>query len=42
MADFDGNRFKSKGQEWETPDELFDAINAIFSFSRDVCASVIV
>ena len=37
---FDNNRFKSKGQEWETPDELFNSLNEIFSFTRDVCASL--
>ena len=39
MADFDSNRFKSANQEWETPDELFEKLNTIFRFTRDVCAS---
>ena len=40
MADFDGNRFQSANQEWETPDDLFAKIDARFHFTRDVCASV--
>ena len=39
MADFNSNRFKSKKQEYETPDELFGKINSIFNFTRDVCAN---
>ena len=39
MADFNKNRFKSKNQQWETPDELFEALNKKFYFDRDVCAS---
>ncbi|KKN72512.1 hypothetical protein LCGC14_0410160 [marine sediment metagenome] len=40
MADFDKNRFKSTNQSWETPDSLFDQIDAVFHFTRDVCASL--
>jgi len=39
MADFNQNRFKSNNQSWETPDYLFDRLNKIFNFTRDVCAS---
>ena len=39
MADFDNNRFKSTNQSWETPDNLFAALDAQFHFTRDVCAS---
>lgn len=39
MADFDKNRFASKNQSWETPDELFFKIDSMFHFTRDVCAS---
>ena len=39
MGDFDKNRFRSTNQSWETPDELFNKINLIFGFTRDVCAS---
>jgi phage N-6-adenine-methyltransferase len=39
MGNFDANRFKSTGQEWETPDDLFAAVNDKFHFTRDVCAS---
>lgn len=39
MANFDQNRFQSKNQSWETPDDLFRKIDKIFSFTRDVCAS---
>lgn len=38
MADFDGNRFQSKNQEYETPTELFQELNNEFNFSLDVCA----
>lgn len=39
MGNFDSNRFKSSNQEWETPDKLFNNVNNIFKFTRDVCAS---
>lgn len=39
MGNFDSNRFKSTNQTWETPDDLFEVLNKIFSFTRDVCAS---
>jgi phage N-6-adenine-methyltransferase len=38
VADFK-TKFKSTSQEWETPDELFDELNNIYHFTRDVCAS---
>lgn len=31
--------FSSKTGEWETPRDLFDALNAEFGFDRDVCAT---
>ena len=39
MGKFDSNRFKSINQSWETPDDLFEKIDAVFHFTRDVCAS---
>lgn len=39
MANFDNNRFNSNNQEWETPDDLFKEVDAIFHFTRDVCAT---
>ncbi len=39
MGNFDKNRFKSTNQEWETPDDLFEKVDSIFHFTRDVCAS---
>ena len=39
MANFNNNRFESKNQSYETPDNLFNRINNIFNFTRDVCAS---
>lgn len=39
MGDFYSNRFKSTNQRWETPDDLFAKIDAVFHFTRDVCAS---
>ena len=39
MGNFDSNRFKSTNQSWETPDDLFEKIDAKFLFTRDVCAS---
>ena len=39
MGNFDSNRFKSTNQSWETPDALFERLNARFHFTRDVCAS---
>ena len=31
--------FSSSSDEWETPQELFDKLNAEFHFTIDVCAS---
>jgi len=31
--------FTSGTDEWETPQELFDAVNGIFHFTLDVCAT---
>lgn len=31
--------FSSKSDEWETPQDLFDKLNAEFSFTLDVCAT---
>jgi len=39
MGDFNNNRFKSTNQEWETPDSLFEMVDNIYHFTRDVCAS---
>jgi phage N-6-adenine-methyltransferase len=39
VSDFGKNRFSSKKQDWETPDYLFKKIDAVFHFTRDVCAS---
>ena len=39
MGIFDKNKFASENNEYETPDELFERINNIFHFTRDVCAS---
>ena len=39
MADFDANKFASKNQSWETPDDLFKKIDEVFHFDCDVCAS---
>ena len=39
MGNFDKNRFQSTNQSWETPDELFQRIDSMFHFTRDVCAS---
>ena len=39
MSDFTENRFKSKNQTWETPDDLFKKIDDMFHFTKDVCAS---
>lgn len=39
MRVFDKNRFDSANQTWKTPDDLFQRINEIFHFTRDVCAS---
>lgn len=39
MAQFDSNRFASIDQRAETPQDLFDAIDRQFHFTRDVCAS---
>ena len=38
MGIFDKNKFESKNQTWETPDDLFDKIKQEFRFTRDVCA----
>jgi len=39
MGNFDKNRFRSTNQCWETPDDLFFKIDALFHFTKDVCAS---
>ena len=39
MANFDKNRFASKNQSFETPDELFHLVDDMFHFTTDVCAS---
>ena len=31
--------FSSKSKEWETPDDLFNALDEIFHFDLDVCAT---
>lgn len=31
--------FSSMTAEWETPQDLFDRLNAVFSFELDVCAT---
>ena len=33
------NKFDSAKQDWETPQDLFDAINAEFNFTLDAAAS---
>lgn len=35
----DKQLFSSAGEEWETPQNLFDALNAIYSFELDACAT---
>ena len=36
MGIFDKNKFASENNEYETPDELFERINNIFHFTRDI------
>jgi len=31
--------FSSATDEWETPDDLFQGLHAVFKFTRDVCAT---
>jgi phage N-6-adenine-methyltransferase len=31
--------YSSKSDDWETPKYLFDKLDAVFDFTRDVCAS---
>jgi phage N-6-adenine-methyltransferase len=38
MADFDSNRFQSKKQTYETPDDLFLPLQTEFGFTLDVAA----
>lgn len=38
MSSFDGNRFASNKQEYETPDNLFKVLDNEFHFTLDVCA----
>ena len=38
MSNFDGNRFASNKQTYETPDELFNVLDKEFNFTLDVCA----
>ena len=33
-------KFSTGRQDWETPNELFDPLNAEFGFTLDVCATV--
>ena len=39
MGDFDSNRFKSTNQAGETPQDLYEKVDAMFHFTKDVCAS---
>ena len=39
MASFDKNRFHTERNDWETPDELFNEMNAEFCFTVDLAAS---
>lgn len=39
MGTFGKGRFVSNNQSWETPIELFKQIDAMFNFTRDVCAT---
>lgn len=39
MSTFTEMKFGSASQEWETPDDLFKAVDDIFHFTRDVCAN---
>ncbi len=41
MADFDKNRFASKKQDWETPDELFNPLHKEFNFTLDLAGDKI-
>lgn len=36
---FNGGVFSSRTEEWETPQYVFDALNAEFDFQLDVCAT---
>ena len=38
MAQFDSNRFASAKQEWETPQNLFDALDERYNFTFDLAA----
>ena len=40
MALFDKNRFASAKQEWETPQDMFDALNSQYKFTFDLAADV--
>ena len=31
--------FSSKSEEWETPQDLFDRLNAVYHFKLDACAT---
>lgn len=33
-------RWHSRGSDWATPKDLYNALNAEFNFTLDVCASV--
>jgi len=39
MADFDKNRFASKKQDWETPDDIFEPLNKEYNFTLDAAAN---
>lgn len=39
MANFDRNRFASAKEDWQTPQDEFDKLNAEFHFTLDVAAS---
>lgn len=39
MADFIKNKFQSKNQEWETPDDIFLPLHREFNFTLDVAAN---
>jgi phage N-6-adenine-methyltransferase len=39
MGLFNKSKFTSSNQEYETPQELYDYLDRIYHFTRDVCAS---
>jgi phage N-6-adenine-methyltransferase len=38
MAELAG-KFESVSQEWETPDDLYERLDVLYGFTRDVCAA---